>query len=114
MVELQNTGPLTHMALSSLVAFASGLLGKPAQGQMVVLGDMSLGGSITPVASIAECLQVAFDAGGKRVALPMTSAVDLPTIRGMRVAHGKHADVLLGHLPPPERLRPNPIALLYG
>ena len=47
---------------------------------MVVPGDMSLGGSITPVASIAECLQVAFDAGGKRVALPMTSAVDLPTI----------------------------------
>lgn len=42
-VELQNTGPLTHMALASLVAFASGLLGRPAQGQMVVLGDMSLG-----------------------------------------------------------------------
>lgn len=28
-VELQNTGPLTHMALASLVAFASGLLGRP-------------------------------------------------------------------------------------
>ena len=79
-VELQNTGPLNNMALSSLVAFASGLLGKPAQSQMVVLGDMSLGGSVTPVASIAECLQVAFDAGCKRVALPMTSAADLPTI----------------------------------
>jgi len=56
-VELQNTGPLTHMALASMVAFASGLMGRPAQGQMVVLGDMSLGGSITPVESIAECLQ---------------------------------------------------------
>lgn len=79
-VELQNTGPLTHMALPSLVAFASGLLGRPAQPQMVVLGDMSLGGSITPVESIAECLQVTLDAGGKRVALPMTSAMDIPTI----------------------------------
>lgn len=79
-VELQNTGPLTHMALSSLVAFASGLLGRPAQGQMVVLGDMSLGGSIMPVEGIAECLQVAFDAGAKRVALPMASAKDLPNI----------------------------------
>ena len=65
-VELQNTGPLSHLALSSLVAFASGLLGRPLQNQMVVLGDMSLGGSITPVESLAECLQVAFDAGGKR------------------------------------------------
>ncbi len=79
-VELQNTGPFSHLALSSLVAFASGLLGKPLQSQMVVLGDMSLGGSVTPVESLAECLQVAFDAGAKKVALPMSSAADIPTI----------------------------------
>ncbi|WP_326519490.1 protease Lon-related BREX system protein BrxL [Acinetobacter sp. CAAS 2-6] len=79
-VELQNTGPLSHLALPSLVAFASGLLGRSVQNQMVVLGDMSLGGSVTPVESIAECLQVAFDAGAKKVALPMSSAADIPTI----------------------------------
>ena len=79
-VELQNTGPLTHLALPALVAFASGLLAKPVQNQMVVLGDMSLGGSVTPVESIAECLQVAFAAGAKKVALPMSSAVDIPSI----------------------------------
>ena len=81
-VELQNTGPLSHLALPSLVAFASGLLGRSVQSQMVVLGDMSLGGSVTPVESIAECLQVAFDAGAKKVALPMSSAADIPTIPG--------------------------------
>ena len=79
-VELQNTGPLEHLSLPSLVVFASGLLRKSVQNQMVVLGDMSLGGSITPVDSIAECLQVAFDAGAKKVALPMSSATDIPTI----------------------------------
>lgn len=79
-VELQNTGPLSHLALPSLVAFASSLLGRSVQSQMVVLGDMSLGGSVTPVESIAECLQVAFDAGAKKVALPMSSAADIPTI----------------------------------
>ncbi len=79
-VELQNTGPFSHLALSSLVAFASGLLGKPLQSQMVVMGDMSLGGSVTPVESLAECLQVAFDAGAKKVALPMSSAADISTI----------------------------------
>lgn len=79
-VELQNTGPLTHMALASLVTFASGLMNRPVQSQMVVLGDMSLGGSINPVESIAECLQVTFDAGGKRIALPMSSAKDIPSI----------------------------------
>ncbi len=79
-VELQNTGPFTHLALASLAVFASGLLGKPVQSQMVVMGDMSLGGTVTPVQSLAECLQVAFDAGAKKVALPMSSAVDIPTI----------------------------------
>jgi ATP-dependent Lon protease len=79
-IELQNTGPFTHLALASLVAFSSGLLGKPVQNQMVVMGDMSLGGSVTPVESIAECLQVAFDAGAKKVCLPMSSAADIPSI----------------------------------
>lgn len=79
-VDLQSTGLLNDMSLSCLVAFASGLLGRPTQNQMVILGDMSLGGNITPVESIAECLQVAFDAGGKRVALPMASAIDIPSI----------------------------------
>jgi ATP-dependent Lon protease len=37
-VELQNSGPLNHMVLASLVAFASAMRGKPVQGQMVVLG----------------------------------------------------------------------------
>ncbi len=79
-VDLQNSGPLISLALPSLVAFASGLMGRPVQAQMVVLGDMSLGGSVTPVENIAECLQVAFDGGGKRVALPMASAADISSI----------------------------------
>lgn len=57
-------------------------MGRPAQAQLVVLGDMSLGGSVNAVQSLAECLQVAFDGGGKRVALPITSAGDIPTVPG--------------------------------
>ncbi len=61
------------MTLAGFVAFCSGLLQKPLQGQLVVLGDMSLGGSIIPVENLAECLQVAFDSGAKRILLPMAS-----------------------------------------
>ena len=49
---------------------------------MVVLGSMSLGGSIVPVENLAESLQVAFDAGAKRVLLPMGSVGDIPTVPG--------------------------------
>ena len=81
-VELQNSGPTTAMTLATFVALCSGILGKPLQPQMVVLGSMSLGGSIIPVESLAESLQVAFDAGAKRILLPMASVRDVPTVPG--------------------------------
>ena len=54
--------------------------GKALQRQMVVLGSMSLGGNILPVESLAESLQVAAEAGAKRLLLPMASGGDIPTI----------------------------------
>lgn len=81
-VELHNTGPTTAMTLAAFVALCSGVLGKPLQQQLVVLGSMSLGGNIVPVENLAESLQVAFDAGAKRLLLPMSSVKDIPTIPG--------------------------------
>jgi ATP-dependent Lon protease len=43
---------------------------------------MSLGGNVVPVENLAECMQVAFDAGAKRILLPMASVTDIPTIPG--------------------------------
>ncbi len=81
-IELHNTGATKAMTLSGFVALCSGILQKPVQGQMVVLGDMSLGGSIIPVENLAECLQVAFDSGAKRILLPMASVTDIPSVPG--------------------------------
>jgi ATP-dependent Lon protease len=81
-VELHNTGATRAMTLPSFVALCSGIMQKPLQGQLVVLGDMSLGGSLIPVENLAECLQVAFDSGAKRLLLPMASVRDIATIPG--------------------------------
>jgi ATP-dependent Lon protease len=81
-VELHNTGPTQAMTLASFVALCSGAFGKPLQPQMVVLGSMSLGGNLVPVENLAESLQVALDAGAKRILLPMASVKDIPTIPG--------------------------------
>jgi len=81
-VELHNTGPTQAMTLASFVALCSGAFGKPIQPQMVVLGSMSLGGNLVPVENLAESLQVALDAGAKRILLPMASVKDIPTIPG--------------------------------
>ena len=81
-VESHNTGPSTMLTLAGYVALCSGLLGKPLQSQLVVLGSMSLGGNIVPVENLAESFQVAADAGWKRILLPMASVGDIKTIPG--------------------------------
>ena len=81
-VEIHNTGAATALTLCSFIAFCSGLMGKPLRSQMVVLGDMSLGGTIVPTANLAETLQVAFDSGAKKILIPMSSVGDIQTIPG--------------------------------
>jgi ATP-dependent Lon protease len=81
-VEAHNTGPSTALTLASYVALCSGLLAKAIEPQMVVLGTMSLGGSIVPVENLAESLQVAADAGARRLLLPMASVSDIATVPG--------------------------------
>ena len=70
------------MTLTAFVALCSAVLGKSVQSRLVVLGSMSLGGSIVPVQNLAESLQVAFDAGAKRILLPMASVGDIASIPG--------------------------------
>ncbi len=82
LVELQNSGEPKALTLSSFIALCSVSLAKPIQSQMVVLGDMSLGGTVVQVRNLAECLQAAFDAGAKRILLPMSSVIDIPTVPG--------------------------------
>ena len=81
-VEAHNTGPSTALTLTTFVALCSALVGKSLESRLVVLGSMSLGGNIVPVENLAESLQVAAEAGAKRLLLPMASVGDIPTIPG--------------------------------
>ena len=82
LVELQNTGSPDGLTLASFIALCSASLQRPIQPQMAVMGDMSLGGTVVQVRNLAESLQVAFDAGAKRILLPMSSVIDIPTVPG--------------------------------
>lgn len=46
------------------------------------LRRQDLGGTIVQVRNLAESLQVAFDAGAKRILLPMSSVTDIPSVPG--------------------------------
>jgi len=78
--DMQGVGITDELGLAGFVALCSGALKKPVQSQLVVLGSMTIGGTITKVEELASVLQVCLDSGAKRVLIPMSSAVDIPTV----------------------------------
>lgn len=78
--DMQGVGMTGELSLSAFIGLCSGVLKKPLQGQMVVLGSMSIGGTINKVDELSNTLQACFDAGAKRILLPMSSAVDIGTV----------------------------------
>lgn len=85
-VELHNSGSAEALTLTAVIALASSLMQKHVQSQIVVLGSMSLGGSIVPAENLAECLRVALDSGAKKVLIPSASVGDFQTIPGELLA----------------------------
>jgi len=78
--DINGVGLTSELALTALVALCSSGLGKPCQSQLVILGSMSIGGTLNKVEELANVLQVSFDAGAKKVLLPMSSAIDIGTV----------------------------------
>lgn len=78
--DLQGIGMTGKLALPTLVALCSIALGKPTLGSLVVLGEISIGGTLIKVDELANALQVCLDSGAKKVLIPATSMVDFATV----------------------------------
>jgi len=78
--DLNGIGITKDLTLPAVVAICSVALNKPAVSSLAVLGNLSIGGTIIKVEELANTLQVCLDSGAKKVLLPITSAVDLPTV----------------------------------
>lgn len=78
--DLQGAGSSKDISLASYVAMCSSALKKPIQGSMVILGSLTIGGTIGKVDELANTLQVCFDSGAKKILLPMSSAGDISTV----------------------------------
>jgi ATP-dependent Lon protease len=80
LIDLQGVGIPEYGGLALFLSLCSASLNRSVQPSLAVFGEMTLGGTIEPVSNLAASLQVAFDAGVKKILLPMASAIDLPTI----------------------------------
>ena len=78
--DMQGIGMTNKLALPILIALASVALNKPMVSSLVVLGEISIAGTMIKVDELANSLQVCLDSGAKKVLLPITSAADLGTV----------------------------------
>ena len=78
--DLQGTGMTGKLALPTLIALCSIALGRPVQSALVVLGEISISGTLMKADELANTLQVCLDSGAKRVLIPSTSFADFTTV----------------------------------
>ncbi|MFB9859613.1 protease Lon-related BREX system protein BrxL [Salinicoccus siamensis] len=78
--DLQGIGLTNQLAIAELIGLCSGAMEKPVQESLVVLGNMTVGGTISKVENLANVLQVCVDSGAKRVLIPAASVADLQTV----------------------------------
>ena len=75
-VDMQGVGMTNKLALPTLISLCSIALERPTQASLVVLGDISITGSLIRVDNLANTLQVCKDAGAKRVMIPSISMAE--------------------------------------
>lgn len=78
--DLQGIGMTDKLALATLIALSSIALGKPVSSNLVVLGEISIAGTLIKVDELANSLPVCLDSGAKKVLLPITLAADISTV----------------------------------
>ena len=78
--DLQGVGASSEIALATFVSLVSSSLKKQVKEGLVVLGNLTIGGTISKVDDLADTLEVCFDAGARTILLPMSSAADISTV----------------------------------
>jgi len=79
--DLQGIGMSHELALAEFIGLCSTALERPVQESLVVLGNITVSGTIEKISDFANVLQVSVDAGAKRVLIPAAvSVVDLQTV----------------------------------
>jgi ATP-dependent Lon protease len=78
--DMTGSGMSDDLALAAFLSLCSGALEKSLQEQTVVLGTITIGGSISNIENLSELLQVCLDAGAKKVLIPISAASKIATV----------------------------------
>lgn len=78
--DLQGIGLSNELAVAEFIGLCSAALERPVSESTVVLGNMTVSGTISKIENFANVIQVIVDAGGKKVLIPTSAVVDYQTV----------------------------------
>jgi len=78
--DLNGIGKSKDIELAIFISLCSGILKKPLLSQMVILGSMSIGGTIIGTESLPDALQIANDSGAKKILIPTIDMVQMAKV----------------------------------
>lgn len=75
--DLNGIGKSKGISLAVFISLCSGILERPILSQTVILGSFSIGGSVIATESLPDALQIAAEAGAKKVLIPVVDMVNM-------------------------------------
>ena len=78
--DLYHVGLSDGISLGAFISLCSGAMDRPVQEQTVIIGTMTIGGSIQSIDNLSELLQVSLEAGAKKVMIPLAAASKISTV----------------------------------
>ncbi|WP_379126494.1 YifB family Mg chelatase-like AAA ATPase [Paenibacillus sp. sgz500958] len=94
--DLRKEGSAFDLAIALGILTTSGQLVMPSAGEMLLIGELALDGSLRPVTGVLAMVEAARRAGFKAVLLPRGNAAEAALISGMTIYAADH----LRELPP--------------
>ncbi len=78
--DLNGIGMTKNLSLSTLIAICSAILNKSTLSNLVVLGEISISGTIVQLEDLANILQVCLDNGAKKILLPTSASINFASV----------------------------------
>jgi len=78
--DLQGNNLTDELAIAELIGLASSALQRAVLPSTVILGNMTIGGTIKKIDNFANVIQVCVDAGAKKILIPASSVSDYQTV----------------------------------
>ncbi len=96
--DVKKEGAAFDLPIAVSIIAASRQAALPDLDKVLLLGELSLDGSLSPVRGVLSMVISAHQAGIRQVVLPMDNGAEVQSLTGMRIYPARHLSEVIGHL----------------